>query len=83
MGLYRCHHPERRRLRGPSVLRDGRHRPVAPEMGLPGCRRSPAQLAGRPAGFPETGGSEAVFRGQCRGDGLDGEPLHRLQASPA
>ena len=83
MGLHRHYPFLRRRIHRPSVLWNGCHCKVAPEVGLPRCCGSAAKLEGRPEGLPQAGPPAPVLRPQCRCNGFHGEPLHRLQAPKA
>ena len=76
LGQLRHHHRHRRRLRRPSELRHGHHRPPARGPGLPRRHHRAARLAERRA-VQGAGPAEPVLRHHRRQHGLDGQPLHR------
>ena len=68
-------------LCGSSVVWDGGDRADAGGGGLSRGDHPAAELEGRPQGFPQVRAAEAILRGDERGDGLHGEPLHGGAAS--
>lgn len=79
MGHAGRHSVHGRRLCRSSVVRSGRGRPPAGGRGPARGDRAAAQLARRPARFPQAGTPEAVLRRIGRQHGLDGQPLHGQQ----
>ena len=70
-----------RRLHRPSGFRRGGHRPPARSRRLPRSGGSAAQLARRPARFPQVRHAAPLLRRDGRGHGLDGQPLYGQQTS--
>ena len=79
MGHAGRHSVHGRRLCRSSVVRSGRGRPPAGGRGPARGDRAAAQLARRPARFPQAGTPEAILRRIGRQHGLDGQPLHGQQ----
>ena len=81
VGLHRHHTVFRRRLHRPPFVGYGDDSPRPAAGRLESGRSASAGLAGRPAGLPEIRGPAPVLRGQLRGHGFHGQPLHCRQAS--
>ncbi|MNT01208.1 hypothetical protein D3C72_1356650 [compost metagenome] len=81
LGFLRHHHRDRRRLRRPSVVRHGDHRPSAGSPGLSRRHHCPAELAVQRR-LHEARRAEPVLRCRGRQHGLDDQPLHRGQENP-